>query len=68
MLILTRHEREGVILKVGQHVAHIEVRRIDGGRVTLAIEAPMDVRILRDELEDLDSLPPDGETLRKMAK
>lgn len=51
MLMLTRKPGEGVVLRVGDHEATVYVTKIDRGRATLAIEAPRDVRIWRDELE-----------------
>jgi len=48
MLVLSR--KSGERIHVGDQIT-IEVRRIAGNRVTLALEAPRDVRILRGELE-----------------
>ena len=48
MLVLSR--KTGERIHVGDNIT-IEVRRIAGNRVTLALEAPRDVRILRGELE-----------------
>jgi len=48
MLVLSR--KTGERIHVGNNIT-IEVRRIAGNRVTLALEAPRDVRILRGELE-----------------
>jgi len=48
MLVLSR--KTGERIHVGNSIT-IEVRRIAGNRVTLALEAPRDVRILRGELE-----------------
>lgn len=50
MLVLSR--RIGDKIHIGPDIT-IEVRRVDGNRVTLAVEAPRDVRILRGELKDL---------------
>ena len=48
MLVLSR--KVGERIHVGNDIV-MEVRRISGNRVTLALEAPRDVRILRGELE-----------------
>jgi carbon storage regulator len=47
MLVLSR--KVGERIHVGDDIV-LEVRRISGNRVTLAVEAPRDVRILRGEL------------------
>lgn len=49
MLVLSR--KIGEKIHVGEDIT-IEVRRVAGNRVTLAVEAPRDVRILRGELRD----------------
>ena len=48
MLVLSR--KVGERIHIGDDVV-VEVRRISGNRVTLALRAPRDVRILRGELE-----------------
>ena len=48
MLVLSR--KVGERIHVGENIT-VEVRRIAGNRVTLAFEAPRNVRILRGELE-----------------
>ena len=48
MLVLSR--KVGEKIHVGNDIV-LEVRRISGNRVTLALDAPRDVRILRGELE-----------------
>ena len=48
MLVLSRKSTEKI--SIGDEIT-IEVRRIAGNRVTLAIDAPRDIRILRGELE-----------------
>ena len=50
MLVLSRRAKE--VLKVGN--VTITVKKIGGNRVSLAIEAPKDVPILRGELESHD--------------
>jgi carbon storage regulator CsrA len=47
MLVLSR--KIGEKIHVGNDIT-IEVRRVAGNRVTLAVDAPRDVRILRGEL------------------
>ena len=49
MLVLSR--KIGEKIHVGNDIM-IEVRRVAGNRVTLAVEAPRDVRILRGELKE----------------
>jgi carbon storage regulator CsrA len=48
MLVLSRKVGERIF--IGENIM-IEVRRVAGNRVTIALEAPRDVRILRGELE-----------------
>ena len=48
MLVLSR--KVGERIHVGENVV-LEIRRIAGNRVTLALDAPRHVRILRGELE-----------------
>jgi carbon storage regulator len=48
MLVLSR--KVGERIHVGDNVV-LEIRRIAGNRVTLALDAPRSVRILRGELE-----------------
>ena len=50
MLVLSR--KAGERIHVGDDIT-LEVRRVAGNRVTLAIEAPRSVRILRGELEPI---------------
>ena len=54
MLVLSR--KSGEKIHVGEDVI-IEIKRISGSRVTVAIDAPRDVRIIRGELVD----PSEGE-------
>jgi carbon storage regulator CsrA len=49
MLVLSR--KIGEKIHVGNDIT-IEVRRVAGNRVTLAVDAPRNVRILRGELRD----------------
>jgi carbon storage regulator len=48
MLVLSRRERERI--RLGDSIV-VTVVRVAGDRVRLGIEAPSDVRVLRDELE-----------------
>jgi carbon storage regulator len=52
MLVLSR--KIGEKIHVGNDIT-IEVRRVAGNRVTLAVDAPRDVRILRGELKEAAS-------------
>ncbi|WP_153557515.1 carbon storage regulator [Roseimaritima sediminicola] len=55
MLVLSR--KEGERLVIGDNVV-ITVNRISGNRITLGIEAPRDVRIVRGELQPKDQASP----------
>jgi carbon storage regulator CsrA len=48
MLCLSR--REGQAVKIGDVIIHVS--KIHGNYITLAIDAPKDVKILRAELEE----------------
>lgn len=50
MLVLSR--KTGEQIQIGNDIT-IEVRRVSGNRVALAVQAPRDVRILRGELKDV---------------
>ncbi len=52
MLILRRKVGEKIVIGEGITVV---VSRVSGGRVTLGIEAPSDVHIVRGELQPLDT-------------
>lgn len=54
MLVLSR--KSGEKIHVGEDVV-IEIKRITGSRVTIAIDAPRDVRILRGELVNSPDSP-----------
>ena len=49
MLVLSRKIGEKIV--IGDGIV-VEVRRVSGNRVTLAVEAPRTVRILRGELQE----------------
>jgi carbon storage regulator len=50
MLVLSRKESQKVI--IGGNIV-VTINRISGNRITLGIEAPKDVRVVRGELEGL---------------
>lgn len=49
MLVLSR--KSGERINIGNDIS-IEIRRIAGNRVTIALHAPREVRILRGELQE----------------
>jgi carbon storage regulator len=49
MLVLSRREKEGIV--IGDRIT-VKVVRIRGNQVRLAIEAPEEVKVLRTELVD----------------
>ena len=51
MLIITRKENQAIIIRT-THYPDIKVviNRIDGFRIQLGFEAPLDVQILREEI------------------
>ena len=53
MLVLTRKESEQI--RIGDDVV-VTVSRVEGHRVTLAIDAPRSIRILRAELKAIGSV------------
>lgn len=57
MLVLSR--KVGQKIRVGEVV--FEVRRLAGSRVTVGIEAPSSMRIVRDELQPLPPKTPTPE-------
>jgi carbon storage regulator len=54
MLVLSRRENERV--RLGDSIV-ITVVRVAGDKVRLGIEAPADVRVLRDELAARENMP-----------
>ena len=48
MLVLSR--KPGERIRIGEDI-FVEIRRVEGNRVTVAIDAPRNVHILRGELE-----------------
>ena len=59
MLVLSRKVGEQIV--IGDDIT-VVVNRIDGNRVSIGIQAPNDVRIVRGELERFDSDQKDKET------
>ena len=49
MLVLSRKENQEIV--IGEDVV-IRVTKINGNRVSIAIEAPRDIKILRGEIEN----------------
>jgi carbon storage regulator len=63
MLVLSR--KIGEKIHVGNDIT-IEVRRVAGNRVTLAVEAPREVRILRGELKEAaEAFEPEPEQISR---
>ena len=54
MLVLSRKEQERV--KLGDEIT-VTIVRVSGDKVRLGIEAPKDIRVLRDELAPHDEEP-----------
>lgn len=52
MLVLARRRNEGIVIGDGVTVTILEIR---GNQVRLGIEAPKDVRVLREELTGAES-------------
>ena len=50
MLVLSRKQNERI--RVGESVM-VTVVRVNGDKVRIGIEAPSEMRVLRDELEDM---------------
>jgi carbon storage regulator len=61
MLVLSRRESQRI--RLGNSIV-VTVVRLSGDRVRLGIEAPADIRVLRDELEPEDLPLPGGALLR----
>ncbi len=51
MLALTRHEGDSLII---DHQIEVKIVRVQGGKVTIGIEAPPEVLVLRKELTEDD--------------
>lgn len=49
MLVLSRKKHESIVIGEDIEISIVEVR---GGKVRLGIQAPLDVRIVRDEARD----------------
>lgn len=61
MLVLTRKVGQGIVINGNITVT---VTKLAGNRVSLGVEAPDDVVVLRDELEESDSEPANGGPVR----
>jgi carbon storage regulator len=72
MLVLSRKEGERIV--IGDNITLI-VSKVSGNRVTIGIEAPRDVKVVRGELQDSFEIPassgedshPKRTTLREFA-
>lgn len=71
MLVLSRHQNERI--HIGDNIV-VTIVRVSGDKVRIGIEAPSDVRILRNELMDRDielsakeNLPVQAQGGRKVA-
>lgn len=50
MLNLSRTKGESIVIQAGEHQIIIETRKVQGGKVTLGIQAPDEVLIDRAEI------------------
>lgn len=64
MLVLSR--KEGEKLVIGDNITLV-VSKISGNRITLGIEAPADVKIMRGELKELVHKLPNVVPMRRAA-
>jgi carbon storage regulator len=64
MLVLSR--KEGEKLVIGDNITLV-VSKISGNRVTVAIEAPMDVKIFRGELKEQEASGLSSKALGRVA-
>jgi Carbon storage regulator (could also regulate swarming and quorum sensing) len=62
MLVITR--RDGERIRIGSEIM-LEVVRSTEGRVRIGIEAPPGIRILRDELEEIEDGDISEEEMKK---
>ncbi len=53
MLMLTRRRGEGLVLMIGDHRFTLEVLGVSGNRTKIGIRAPREVKVLRDELDQV---------------
>jgi carbon storage regulator len=53
MLVLSRKEGERIV--IGDNITLV-VSKVSGNRVTIGIEAPKDIKVVRGELSDSDEL------------
>ena len=67
MLVLSRKEGERIV--IGDNITLV-ISKVSGNRVTIGIEAPRDVKVVRGELqqgfslEPITTLPSDGKPVR----
>ncbi len=64
MLVLSR--KEGERLSIGDNIT-IVVTKVSGNRVTIGIEAPRDVKVVRSELDVAEASAPIAESSEKPA-
>jgi len=64
MLVLSR--KLGEKIHIGENIS-VEVRRVAGNRVTLAIDAPKEIRILRGELKAAAEAFPESDPVDAVA-
>jgi carbon storage regulator len=50
-LVLSRRAGETICITAGANRIRVTVRHIEGGQVKIGIDAPLEVKILREELE-----------------
>ncbi len=67
MLVLSRKEGERIV--IGDNITLV-ISKVSGNRVTIGIEAPRDVKVVRGELQEgfslepITTLPTDGKPVR----
>ena len=54
MLALTRREGEAVILTLDGKTISVELHQIEGNQARIAIDAPAEVKVVREELLESD--------------
>lgn len=50
MLVLSRKENETIIISEGDNAVVVSILAINGNRVTLGVQAPREIKIMRSEL------------------
>jgi carbon storage regulator CsrA len=51
MLVLSRKEKESIVVEIGDQAFELTVSSIRGNCVSLAFDAPQEIRVLRKELK-----------------